>query len=166
MSWSKLQTRLNNPSKHLTEAAMKSQNSPSQSTVLPHHGVKARIGVSPLSGVGVFALHAIQQGEAIFPGDSGEIVWISRTELESADLSETDKAFYRDFAVFKADRCGCPADFGKLTSCWYLNHAGGQQTPNVRCNIDEGYRFYASRKIEAGEELTACYIDFSLESWL
>ena len=76
------------------------------------------------------------------------------------------RAFYRDFAVFKADRCGCPADFGKLTSCWYLNHAGGQQPPNVRCNIDEGYRFYASRRIEAGEELTACYSDYSLPSWL
>ena len=145
---------------------MKQQDSLRQSPALPHYGVKVRIGPSPLAGVGVFALRLIDEGEAIFPGDSGEIVWISRKALESANLSETDKAFYRDFAVFKADRCGCPADFGKLTSCWYLNHAGGQQPPNVRCNIDEGYRFYALRKIEAGEELTACYSDYSLPSWL
>ena len=145
---------------------MKLQNSPSQSTVLPHHGAKARIGVSSLSGVGVFALHAIEEGEAIFPGDNEGIVWIGRTVLESAELSEADKAFYRDFAIFKADRCGCPADFGKLTPCWYLNHASDQQAPNVRCNIDEGYLFYASRSIEAGEELTACYSDYSLPSWL
>ena len=145
---------------------MKQQDSLRQSPAFPHDGVKARIGPSPLAGVGVFALRSIDEGEAIFPGDSGEIVWISRAELESANLSEADKAFYRDFAVFKADRCGCPADFGKLTSCWYLNYASGQQEANVRCNIDEGYRFYASRKIEAGEELMARYSDYSLASWL
>ena len=145
---------------------MKKQDSPRQSTTFPHSGVKARIGPSPLAGVGVFALRNIQEGEAIFPGDSGEIVWIARTDLESAHLSETDKAFYRDFAVFEADRCGCPADFGKLTSCWYLNHASGQQEANVRCDIDGGYRFYAARKIEEGEELTARYSEYSLPSWL
>ena len=145
---------------------MKQQNLPRRTTAFPHCRVKTRIGASPLAGVGVFALQSIQEGEAIFPGDSEEIVWISRTELESADLSETDKAFYRDFAVFKADQCGCPADFGQLTPCWYLNQASGQQAPNVRCDIEDGYRFYALRKIEASEELTACYADYSLQSWL
>ena len=145
---------------------MKQQDSLRESPAFPHSGVKVRLGPSALAGVGVFALRTIQEGEAIFPGDTGEIVWISRTALESANLSKADKAFYRDFAVFKADRCGCPADFGKLTSCWYLNHAGGPREANVRCDIDDGYRFYASRTIEAGEELMACYSDYSLPSWL
>lgn len=145
---------------------MKQQDSPCQSTAFPHHGVKARIGPSSLAGVGVFALRSIQEGEAIFPGDSGDIVWISRTQLESEDLSDSDKAFYRDFAVFKADRCGCPPKFDQLTPCWYLNHASAGQAPNVGCDIEGGYRFYASRKIEAGEELMACYADYSLPSWL
>ena len=145
---------------------MKQQDSPRQSTAFPHYAVKARIGPSPLSGVGVFAMRSIEVGEAIFPGDNGEIIWISRTELESANLPKADKAFYRDFAVFQADRCGCPPNFDLLTPCWYLNRASGEQAPNVRCDVDDGYRFYASLRIEAGEELTACYSDYSLPSWL
>jgi hypothetical protein len=162
----KHQNSMQSLSKHSTETAMKPANSPRQPAALPHYRVKARLGASPLSGVGVFALQSIQEGEAIFPADSEEIVWVGRSELESADLSETDKALYRDFAVFKADRCGCPADFDRLTSCWYLNRPDGHEEPNVRCDIDDGYRFYALRKIEAGEELTARYADYSLQSWL
>ena len=145
---------------------MKQPSTTRQPTRLPHDGVKVRIGPSPLAGVGVFALRSIEEGEAIFPGDSGEVVWISRAALESANLSETDKAFYRDFAVFETDRCGCPSDFGQLTPCWYLNRASNGHTPNVRCDIDDDYRFHASRRIEAGEELMACYADYSLDSWL
>ncbi len=145
---------------------MKQQHLPRQPTELPHDGVKARIGPSPLAGVGIFALRQIEEGEAIFPGDSGDIVWISRMALQSANLSEADKAFYRDFAIFKADECGSPADFDKLTPCWYLNQPSGRQAPNVHCDIDAGYKFYAARRIDAGEELTARYSDYSLESWL
>ena len=139
---------------------------PDSSDALPHHHVKVRLKPSTLAGIGVFAVEPIEKGEAVFPGDDGEVRWISRASLIRADLSETEKELYRDFAIFKTDRCGCPVSFGRITIAWYLNRPNDTQEPNVECDIADGYKFYAARAIRVGEELTVRYGDFSLDAWL
>jgi SET domain-containing protein len=139
----------------------------SQSDALPHDHVNARLQPSKVcEGVGVFAIKSIKKGAFVFPSDNGEMVWISKTKLESANLSDADKQLYNDFTVFKSDQCGCPASFDNLTVAWYLNEPSNGHEPNVKCNIDDGYKFYAARDIHAGEELTARYSEYSLDSWL
>ena len=144
----------------------KKEDRPDPSDALPHHHVKVRLKPSTLAGIGVFAVEPIEKGEAVFPGDDGEVRWISRASLIRADLSETEKELYRDFAIFKTDRCGCPVSFGRITIAWYLNRPNDTQEPNVECDIADGYKFYAARAIRVGEELTVRYGDFSLDAWL
>ena len=132
----------------------------------PHYKVNTRLRCSKLSnGVGVFAIGEIKKGAPIFFGDNGEPVWISRQKLKSAALSDEAKQLYRDFAIFKDDKCGCPTNFDNLTVAWYLNEPNGSDAPNVKCKIDEGYKFYASQDIAKGEELTARYSEYSLKPW-
>jgi SET domain len=134
---------------------------------LPHCKVKARLRPSSLceGGVGVFAIRNIQKGNPIFFGDDGKINWISRHKLDPAALSDEAKQLYRDFAIFKGDKCGCPQTFDGLTVAWYLNEPNLSDTPNVECRIDESYQFYAARDIKKGEELTARYSDYSEAPW-
>jgi hypothetical protein len=44
------------------------------SSKLPHSGVYARLGISGIHGVGVFAITRIPKGTYIFPDDDEEII--------------------------------------------------------------------------------------------
>ena len=48
---------------------------------LPHCAVYARLAVSPIEGVGVFAIRPIPAGTDIFGNDRVEIVWVDRSQL-------------------------------------------------------------------------------------
>jgi hypothetical protein len=122
---------------------------------LPHRGALARLKRSPIHGVGVFAIRAINKGTRLFSQDSDEMRWIE------ADRLPTDKQLrklYKDFAIVKEGkdghptRYGCPRHFDRLTVSWYLNDPRPGEKPNVRG--DENYDFWALRDIKAGEELT------------
>jgi hypothetical protein len=102
----------------------------------------------------VFAIQDIPDGTCLFPDDDEELVWIDKQEL--SQLSPAQKKLYDDFCVINGDRYGCPRNFNKLTPAWYLNESS---TPNVAC--DEEYRFYATREIKEGEELTVNYDTYS-----
>jgi SET domain-containing protein len=123
---------------------------------LPHEGVYTRLKPSKIHGVGVFAIRDIPKGRYVFTDDDEPIVWIEKQSIES--LPEELKQFYKDFAIIKGGKYGCPKSFDALTTAWYLNHS---DIPNVA--VDKEYRFYALRDIKAGEELTTNYHTYSDE---
>jgi SET domain-containing protein len=123
---------------------------------LPHHGIYTRLRPSKIHGVGVFAIRDIPKGRYVFADQDETIVWLDAKVVES--LSEEQKQLYKDFAIIKGGKYGCPRSFDALTTAWYLNHS---DNPNVAA--DKDFRFYALRDIESGEELTADYRSYSDE---
>jgi hypothetical protein len=128
-------------------------------SALPHHNVYARLGLSRVHGIGVFAIRTIDEGTNIFANDRVELVWVDKAELDDAGLSEAERAFYRDFGISRGDRIGCPVNFHNLTPGWYLNEPAPGDNPNV--TVDAELNFYARRMIFEGEELSVRYQDFS-----
>jgi hypothetical protein len=126
---------------------------------LPHDGVWVRLGLSGIEGIGVFAIRPIPRGTDIFANDRVPIVWVDKAELERADLTEAERALYRDFGINRGDRIGCPANFHNLTPGWYLNEPKPDEPANVR--TEDGLAFLAARDIAEGEELTIDYSSFS-----
>lgn len=124
---------------------------------LPHEHVYVRLGASAIHGIGVIAVRPIPKNTNIFANDRVELVWIDAETLEDRDLSDADRAFYRDFAIVVEGRVGCPVNFHNLTPGWYLNEAPAGTDANVR--IDEQLNYFAAADIEPGEELTICYPD-------
>jgi hypothetical protein len=121
---------------------------------LPHEGVYTRIRPSALSGVGVFAIRDIPKGTSVFGNDDSPTVSIDALAIDS--LPPAIKKLYEDFCVLQGDKYECPVSFNDLTPSWYLNHSS---EPNVA--PDSELRFYATRDISCGEELTSDYDSYS-----
>ena len=128
-------------------------------TKLPHEGVWVRLGVSPIEGIGVFAIRPIPKGTDMFANDRVPLTWIGRAELDSSRPSDAERALYDDFGIRRGDAIGCPANFNNLTPGWYLNEPPPGEAPNVAA--DSNFAFTALRDIEEGEELTIDYSGFS-----
>jgi SET domain-containing protein len=126
---------------------------------LPHENVFVRLGLSPVHGIGVFAIRSIPKGTNIFENDAVEMVWVEKAELEAADPTPEERRFYRDFGIHREGKIGCPVNFHNLTPGWYLNEPGPGQEANV--SPDDDFNFTAARDIAEGEELTIRYRDFS-----
>jgi len=124
----------------------------------PHDRVYARLGVSPISGVGVFAIRDIPAGTDLFPNDSRGVRWIDSVEIE-AIAEPAIRQLYEDFAVRRGEKLGCPENFNIMTVGWYLNEAPAGERPNV--DVENNLRFTAARDIVTGEELTIRYASFS-----
>lgn len=126
---------------------------------MPHHGVYARLGISAVHGIGVFAIQPIPAGTDLFANDTVEMVWVDRAAVENGGLSEAERRFYHDFGVARGDKVGCPVNFHNLTPGWYLNEPAEGEEANVA--VDEDLTFTARRDIAEGEELTVRYAEFS-----
>jgi hypothetical protein len=126
---------------------------------LPHEQVYVRLGLSAVHGIGVFAIRRIPRGTNIFANDKVEMVWVEKAALEAASPTPAERALYADFGIHRGGRIGCPVNFHNLTPGWYLNQPAPGEQPNIAS--DEAFNFTAARDIEAGEELTICYLDFS-----
>ncbi len=120
---------------------------------LPHDGVNARLGVSPIHGIGVFAILPIDAGEHLFGPESGEIQPVPATLVDQ--LPPAARRLYTDFCVPIEGSYFAPSSFNHLTIAWYLNH---DESPNVACTREHG--FVALRGIDPGEELTLDYRTF------
>jgi SET domain-containing protein len=116
--------------------------------------VYARIAVSKISGVGVFAIIDIPKGTYVFEPDDDKLIKVASTEIEG--LSEPLRKLYEDFCPLNDGRFECPSSFNRLTPSWYLNFS---ENPNLAADLS--LKFYALRDIKAGEELTADYSTYS-----
>ena len=125
---------------------------------LPHAGVWARLGTSPLHGVGVFAIMPIPEGTDVFSNDFGKIVWVAASEVRASASSEQQR-LYHDFAIQRGSLLGCPANFNQLSVGWYVNEPVNPMEANLV--ISENFAMIAKRNIAAGEELTISYATFS-----
>jgi hypothetical protein len=126
---------------------------------LPHEDVYVRLGRSSVHGIGVFAIRHIPAGTNIFENDAVEMVWVGSDELEGANPTPEERRFYMDFGIHRGGKIGCPVNFHSLTPGWYLNEPAPGEPANICC--DEDFNFTAAKDIEAGEELTIRYLDFS-----
>ena len=120
----------------------------------PHSNVYARIGASPTSGVGVFAIRDIPADTNIFDERPSWLVWIDEADIMG--LPEEIQKLYVDFGVPIDGKIGCPSSFNEITPSWYVNHS--KDNPNLYA--DEGFVFKALRDIKAGEELLVDYTSY------
>ena len=125
----------------------------------PHEGVFARLGVSHIHGVGVFAARAIGAGTNVFPADDAEIVWMPAALLDDPSLSNFERSLYKDFAIRRGDELGCPANFSLLNVGWYVNEPRAGDDPNLKPTA--AFDLVAARDIAEGEELTVRYSSFT-----
>ncbi|HPT24832.1 MAG TPA: SET domain-containing protein [Bryobacteraceae bacterium] len=121
--------------------------------LLPHDDVHARLGVSPIHGIGVFAIVPIGAGIRLFGPERGEVQPVPAVLVDS--LPAPIRQIYQDFCVPAGGNYYAPASFNQLTIAWYLNHS---DKPNVACTHDEG--FISLRQIAPSEELTLDYHSF------
>ena len=124
---------------------------------LPHIGVYTRLAPSQIHGVGVFAVRKIEKGIDVFNDEYDPVIWIDEKYLGSLPLKI--RQLYDDFCLIKNNvtQYGCPKSFNQLTLCWYVNSS---DSPNLRCD-ENGYKFFALRDINEGEELTVDYETYS-----
>ncbi len=99
---------------------------------------------SGIEGIGVFATHNIQKGTYLRLFSPGEKVKLRKESAKHL-------AFLHRYSVELGDLLSGPEDFGRMSVGWYLNHS---RRPNAE---HRNYRYYASRVIRAGEEVTINY---------
>jgi|ERR1041384_965829 len=97
---------------------------------------------SSIHGVGVFATEPIPRGTRLRLFAEGDERY----------LESVPDGFDRYVVQTDAPKIMCPADFGRMSIGWYLNHS---DDPNTR--ILDGYEYVADKNIQAGEEITIDY---------
>lgn len=119
-------------------------------------GIKTRIGRSPISGVGVFAIQPIGRNVSPFP-----IRRMRLRKLPAEDLSRLPSAVRQLVHDYFAEDTGghmIPDDFGSVVDLESLvNHS---DTPNLRLIAASG-TFKTTRPIAVGEELTIDYRNYT-----
>jgi len=127
----------------------------------PHYKVYTRLGSSKIHGIGVIAIRNIPKGTDIFYGDEKQnLVEVKKEEVKKIKDPSTRK-LYEDFCIIKSNVYLCPINFNQMTVGWYLNEPKNGEKPNVGCDVQRDYIFYALRDIKKGEELTVDYSTFS-----
>lgn len=99
-------------------------------------------------GVGVFAVHDIDKGTHLrLFGDK------ERMDLRSISRPKNEiPLIFQEYCLDRGDSMICPEDFGQMHLGWYLNHSS---KPNAE--RDDNYKWYATKDIKAGEEITVDY---------
>jgi len=99
-------------------------------------------------GIGVFAVHGIKQGVHLRLSGYEEPLTTESLMRDKKDVPE----IFRQYCIDRGYQLMCPKDFASIPLEWFLNHS---KTPNATRDAD--YRWYASRDIKAGEEITIDY---------
>ena len=106
---------------------------------------------SAISGVGVFTTSPIADGEHLRLWQEEDWRFVTSTEVEAdpalRELRET-------YCVKDGAGYWCPLDFHRMSIGWYMNHS---DQPNVATSRELNYEYYATRTIEAGEEIVCDY---------
>lgn len=122
------------------------------------NNIKTKIGVSPIHGVGVFAIRDIQKGEDLFPIWEGEsaIYLISNHRLKEIPdyvLQLLDMYFINDECGYKIIRL-----FRGLNFLFHgFSYCNSAHNKKVERNISDGG--IALRDIKAGEEILEGYFE-------
>jgi len=128
--------------------------SPTKKKLLRHltTEVYCRIGVSPLHGVGVFALRAIPRGLDPLPSWL-ENAGVQFTHQELKLLPRAVKKQIKTFCYYDEDGFIIPSiGMNSFDMSIYLNHS---KTPNVK--MKKSGKFVTLRAVRSGEELTMDY---------
>lgn len=121
--------------------------------------VFCRLGVSTISGVGVFAIRPIPKGINPFP-DTKSTQWEKIPISCLGEVHPNIAKMVNDFGTREGENIWIPKDgFNNLGMCYYLNHS---EIPNMMA-MDDGDYFIAIRDIEEGEELTVDYSSYDEE---
>ena len=114
--------------------------------------VYCRIGVSPLHGVGVFALRAIPRGlDPLASWLNNEGVQFTHQELKL--LPRGVKKQIKTFCYYDEDGFIIPSiGMNSFDMSIYLNHS---KTPNLK--MKQSGKFVTLRSVRSGEELTMDY---------
>lgn len=112
--------------------------------------VKTKLDNSPISGIGLFALEDIREGQIIWKNNSGSELIISPSAYN--ELSDYMQNIYKHSGYLdKIDKqWKLPLDNAR-----FMNHAA---TPNTLQNADGDY--ISARNIWIDEELTCNYHEF------
>ena len=126
---------------------------------LPHAGVLARLGVSTIHGIGVFAGQDIAAETLVFVNERQPIRWVDKAKVAASSPTPFEQGLYDDFAIRRVEQLGTPESFDVIPVGWYVNEPAAGSEPNLRLGPD--ITFVAARAIKSGEELTITYADFS-----
>jgi SET domain-containing protein len=107
---------------------------------------------SKIAGVGVFTTHPIKKGTRLLVFSGGGPG--RKVRKSEAIKNPAMKKFIEFFAVVQDGWAYLPSSFSCMCVGWYLNHS---DKPNAY--HDDGYRYYANRDIDEGEELTINYYE-------
>jgi hypothetical protein len=106
---------------------------------------------SPIQGVGVFTTEPIGEGDHVRLWQADDWRFVS---FEDAERDPELFAARETYCVTHERGYCCPLDFHRMSIGWYMNHS---DQPNVRHRADENYEYYASRNIDADEEILCDY---------
>ena len=99
-------------------------------------------------GIGVFAAHDIQKGAHLRLFGDKETIDLRSIARPKNSIPE----LFQQFCMDRGDKLICPEDFGHMHLGWYLNHSINPNTFR-----DDDFKWYASRDIKVGEEITIDY---------
>ncbi len=113
-----------------------------------------RLGLSKISGVGVFAVRDIPKNTNLFKGMI-EQKWHRFKMSELKNLDKEVKKMIDDFFVIEKDGTVSIPEGGLngIDVSFFPNHS---KKPNLK-TIDNGFTFMTLRKIKKGEEVTVSY---------
>jgi|GEM_PF-514747 len=101
----------------------------------------------PGAGVGVFAVHVIRKDTHLrLFGDKST----GEERIRSIQKSAVPKLFH-EYCKDMGEEMICPQDFGHMSLGWYMNHSSAPNAHHIQ------YDWYASRDIQAGEEILIDY---------
>ena len=99
-------------------------------------------------GIGVFATHDIAK-------DTYLLLFAQEEDIELESLArpkESVPELFRQFCVDRGNTLYCPLNFSSMPVGWHMNHS-----KNANARHDPSYKYYATRDIVAGEEITTNY---------
>jgi hypothetical protein len=103
-------------------------------------------------GVGVFATHAIAAGTLLQWGPNYDKLPSREIDIRRIKKGPIFRSLVERFGVFAGTKAYIPYNFSNMQIGWYVNHA---DDPNAARN--NRWRYYATKNIKAGEEITIDY---------
>jgi SET domain-containing protein len=99
---------------------------------------------STIEGIGVYAMNDIAKGTYLKLFDH-------REKVKKISTKKLKDHYFLRYALEEGETLFVPENFARMSIGWYLNHSSKPNAAHVK------YKYYATRKIRAGEEITIDY---------